>query len=172
MLAFFNSLILTIAASPYFVFVTGCCSIASVITLRALWTKLFASEESFQINAEDSAEIVNLLIERISIKPDKFVIATVQSDSDYEKIDIFPKNIDKLKSFLILPPNSEIMFYLLKGQKELYLYAALSYMEMDFKCIAKSDSVSQLTELHNLLSQNHVDTPDIFMQKIINSLKS
>lgn len=171
LLSTINSLVEFIANWPYFVVASGFCSIISVITLRALWKKLFFNNKDFKISKDDSLEIVELLIKNITNNKDAFFIATVQSDDSFDNIEIFPKNIDKLHSFMIHPGKDELLFYLLKKQDNLYLYATLSFREMDFKCIATDKNIPKLKELLALLSKDHIEEPQEFTQKIIDSLK-
>ncbi|HBC90056.1 MAG TPA: hypothetical protein DCZ00_01265, partial [Lactococcus sp.] len=86
LLSTINSLVEFIANWPYFVVASGFCSIISVITLRALWKKLFFNNKDFKISKDDSLEIVELLIKNITNNKDAFFIATVQSDDSFDNI--------------------------------------------------------------------------------------
>lgn len=167
---FINSLVFTIASSPYFIFITGCCSIISVITLGALWKTLFRITVKPDISKEYSTKIVDSLIDKLSTHPKMFMIYTLQGDNSIATMQGIPRNIDKLNSYGILTNTNDSIFYLFNDRKVIYLYAAVNLMQHDLKCIATSKENERVKELSTLLGADRCDSSDDFAKEIVQLL--
>lgn len=163
-----NNLVASLAGSPYFVVISGICSIISVITLGVIVKSLLPMRIKPEMPQKDAEAILDKLLHHIENDSDSLTIATFQSDDHAPLPNPNLRKVDANNSFEIVI--NKMIFCLIKTDKTIYLYAALSFYDQNFKCVSTSNENDKVNILLDALNSNRIIDSETIAKSIIAKL--
>lgn len=157
------------AECPYFIVISGTCSLLSLLVIVAA-IKRHSEKPKLYLSREESSKIIQALLDTRNYRG-LFSLSS-EEGIDVPGIQLETVSLENSFQFIFRTSGEYTQIYLLQINKKLYLYATLSDKIKKYKYVANSKSNPELFELQKSF-MNHFTVPNNnFTSELIQRIKN
>lgn len=156
------------AECPYFVVISGTCSMLSLFAIIAA-IKRYSEKPKLNMPKEEAAKIIQTLLENRNYS--KLYSLSKESNIDVPGIQIDAVSLENSFEFSFPKGQDSSCIYLLQINKKLYLYATLSIKVKKYRYIANSKTNPELFELQKNYLHRFTVSKENFTSELIQLIK-